>query len=123
MEIGIGYVNVFVSNFQKSLDFYQATLGLPLIFADEEFRYASFATSGAQLAIVETDQAELVGRHTGIGLSVVDLDIAHRELKDRVTFVTHPEKQPWGGYMAMISDPDNNLFYLDQFINNGDEAA
>jgi len=69
MEIGTGYVNIFVSNFQKSLDFYQATLGLPLIFADEEFRYASFATPGAQLAIVETDQAELVGRHTGIGLA------------------------------------------------------
>ncbi len=123
MEIGTGYVNIFVSNFQKALDFYQADLGLPLIFADEEFRYASFATPGAQLAIVETDQQELIGRHTGIGLTVVDLDAAHRELKDRITFVTQPEKQPWGGYMAMISDPDNNLFYLDQFTNNIDESA
>ena len=123
MEIGTGYVNIFVSNFQQSLDFYQATLGLPLIFADEEFRYASFATPGAQLAIVETDQRELVGRHTGIGLTVTNLDDAHRELKERVTFVTEPEKQPWGGYMAMISDPDNNLFYLDQFTNDSGESA
>ena len=123
MEIGIGYVNVFVSNFQKSLDFYQATLGLPLIFSDDEFRYASFATPGSQLAIVETDQVELLGRHTGVGLTVVDLDDAHRELKGRVTFVTPPEKQPWGGYMAMISDPDNNLFYLDQFTNDSGETA
>ena len=123
MEIGTGYVNIFVSNFQRSLDFYQATLGLPLIFADEEFRYASFATPGAQLAIVETDQQELVGRHTGIGLTVSNLDDAHRELKERVTFVTEPEKQPWGGYMALISDPDNNLFYLDQFTNDSGESA
>lgn len=123
MDIGTGYVNVFVSNFQKALDFYQADLGLPLIFADEEFRYASFATTGAQLAIVETDQQELIGRHTGIGLTVVNLDDAHRELKDRVTFVTQPEKQPWGGYMAMICDPDQNLFYLDQFTNSNDDSA
>lgn len=123
MDIGTGYVNIFVSNFQKALDFYQADLGLPLIFADEEFRYASFATPGAQLAIVETDQQELIGRHTGIGLTVVNLDDAHRELKERVTFVTQPEKQPWGGYMAMISDPDHNLFYLDQFTNSSGDAA
>ncbi len=123
MEIGTGYVNVFVSNFEKSMDFYRATLGLPLIFSDDEFRYASFATPGAQLAIVETDQPELVGRHTGIGLTVNDLDDAHRELKAHVNFVTPPEKQPWGGYMAMISDPDNNLFYLDQVASNSGDAA
>ena len=123
MDIGTGYVNVFVSNFQRSLDFYQAVLGLPLIFADEEFRYASFATPGAQLAIVETDQADLVGRHTGIGLTVADLDAAHGELKDSVQFVTDPEKQPWGGYMAIFADPDNNLFYLDQFTHSTNETA
>ena len=123
MEIRTGYVNVFVSNFQAAMRFYQDDLGLPLIFADEEFRYASFATPGAQLAIVETDQQELIGRHTGIGLTVTDLDQAHRELKERVTFITTPEKQPWGGYMAMISDPDRNLFYLDEFTNNTGESA
>jgi len=123
MEIGTGYVNIFVSNFQKALDFYQAQLGLPLIFADEEFRYASFATPGAQLAIVETDQSELVGRHTGVGLTVMNLDDAHRELKERVNFITEPEKQPWGGYMAMIADPDNNLFYLDEFTNSDNDSA
>ena len=25
-----------------------------------------------------------------------------------------PEKQPWGGFMAMFLDPDGNSFYLDQ---------
>jgi uncharacterized glyoxalase superfamily protein PhnB len=24
-----------------------------------------------------------------------------------------PQKQPWGGYMAMFADPDGNIFYLD----------
>ena len=123
MEIGTGYVNIFVSDFNASLAFYQDALGLPLIFADEEFHYASFATPGAQLAIVQTDQQELIGRHTGVGLTVANLDEAHSTLKERVNFATPPEKQPWGGYMAIIADPDNNLFYLDEFINQGDERA
>lgn len=123
MEIGTGYVNIFVSDFDRALAFYQQTLGLPLIFADEEFHYASFATPGAQLAIVQTDQSNLIGRHTGVGLTVSNLDDAYRELHDRVEFTVKPEKQPWGGYMAIISDPDSNLFYLDQFIHQDGELA
>ena len=110
MEIGTGYINIFVDDFARSLAFYQDTLQLPLIFADVEYQYASFATPGAQLAIVHTDQEELIGRHTGVGLTVSNLDDAYRELKDRVEFKVKPERQPWGGYMAIISDPDNNLF-------------
>jgi predicted enzyme related to lactoylglutathione lyase len=25
-----------------------------------------------------------------------------------------PTRQPWGGYMALLEDPDGNRFYLDQ---------
>ena len=31
-----------------------------------------------------------------------------------VTFTMAPEKQPWGGFMAMFADPDGNVFYLDE---------
>jgi len=31
-----------------------------------------------------------------------------------VHFTMPPTRQPWGGVMAMISDPDANVFYLDQ---------
>ena len=123
MEIGTGYVNIFVSDFARALTFYQDNLQLPLIFADEEFRYAAFATPGAQLAIVHTDDDALIGRHTGVGLTVTNLDDAYRELQGHVSFTVKPEKQPWGGYMAIISDPDNNLFYLDQFTHPDGEIA
>jgi uncharacterized glyoxalase superfamily protein PhnB len=57
----------------------------------------------------------LVGRQTGVGFSVADLDAAHVELKSRgVRFTIEPEKYPWGGYMAMFADPDDNTYYLDQ---------
>ena len=70
------------------------------------------------MASVGTDSAEssrLVGRHTGVGLGVTDLEAAHAELRDAgVCFTMPPERQPWGGFMATFSDPDGNVFYLDQ---------
>ena len=33
-----------------------------------------------------------------------------------------PERQPWGGFMAMFRDPDGNTFYLDQLDDRHDGA-
>ena len=39
----------------------------------------------------------------------------YRELENKgVRFTMKPEKQPWGGFMALFLDPDGNIFYLDQ---------
>ncbi len=112
----LGYVNVNVSDFDRAVAFYRDALALPLNFADEKFGYASFDTGQAQLAVIKTEeQVELIGRHTGIGLMVDDVDAAHKDLVGRgVSFTMQPSKQPWGGYMAMFQDPDGNIFYLDQ---------
>jgi lactoylglutathione lyase len=114
MNISVAYVNVFVSDFGRSVDFFQNTIGLPLTRRDDDFHYASFATDGATFAVVQTDDAALIGRHTGVGLAVDDLDAAYAELGDRVDFPMAPTRQPWGGYMAMLADPDGNQFYFDQ---------
>ena len=113
----LAYVNVFVSDFQRSLEFYRDTLGLEVANEDEQFGYASFRNKGAGFAFarVESGQAELVGRHTGIGWTVPDVDSSYEALSERgVEFTMPPGKQPWGGYMAMFLDPDGNVFYLDQ---------
>jgi predicted enzyme related to lactoylglutathione lyase len=56
-----------------------------------------------------------VGRHTGVGLEVADLETEHARLTGLgVHFTMPPTRQPWGGFMAMISDADGNIFYLDQ---------
>jgi len=58
---------------------------------------------------------DLVGRHTGIGWGVDNLDDSYQSLCAKgVTFSSPPEQQPWGGYMALMRDPDGNIFYLDQ---------
>ena len=114
----VWYVNVFVSDFERALTFYRDQFDLTVAMADPDFAYASFATEGAGFAInaVGDDQRELVGRHTGIGWGVASLDDAYQSLCAKgVKFSSPPTQQPWGGYMAMMQDPDGNIFYLDQF--------
>ena len=61
----------------------------------------------------------LLGRQTGFGFGVRDLEAVHKELASRgVEFTMAPTRQPWGGFMSMFADPDGNVFYLDQV---GDE--
>jgi lactoylglutathione lyase len=117
----LAYTNIFVSNFHRALKFYSETIGLETVRADEKFGYASFATKGARLAIAEVndEQANLVGRHTGVGLMVSDLDKAFEALKVKgVSFPMEPQRQPWGGYMALMEDSEGNILYLDQIFED-----
>jgi predicted enzyme related to lactoylglutathione lyase len=67
------------------------------------------------LALPGPDQRDLIGRHTGIGLAVSDLKAEHLRLAELgVKFSMEPTKQPWGGFMALVADPDENLLYLDE---------
>ena len=121
MTTQLWYVNVFSGNFDASVSFYRDVLGLPLRFQDQEHGYAAFDTGrvGFSVALVSPDAdnyASLVGRFTGIGLSVDDLDSEYERLNSLgVAFSMTPSQQPWGGYMAIIKDPDGNELYLDQY--------
>lgn len=113
----ISYVNVFVTDLARAIGFYRDTLGLSLQYASPEHGYASFAAGPVRLgvALAGADQAALVGRHTGVGLEVADLEAEHARLAGlAVRFTMAPTRQPWGGFMAMIADTDGNVFYLDQ---------
>jgi lactoylglutathione lyase len=113
----ISYVNVFVSDLTRAMDFYGGPLGLALEFASPEHGYASFSAGSVRLglAVAGEGQRELIGRHTGIGLDVADLEAEHARLTAQgVRFTLPPTRQPWGGFMALMADPDGNVFYLDQ---------
>jgi len=115
--VKISYVNVFVRDLARATEFYRDRLGLDLEFSSEEHGYASFSAGGVRLglAVPGPDQQELAGRHTGVGLEVADLAAEHKRLSELgVEFTMPPTRQPWGGFMALISDPDGNIFYLDQ---------
>ena len=115
-DLKLGYVNFFVSDFERSLEFFRDRLGLKVATEDGDFGYASFETGRVRMAFaVAKDQPELVGRHTGIGLMAADIQAAYREMTAAgVEFATPPEQQPWGGVLALFKDPDGNVFYLDE---------
>ncbi len=113
----ITYVNLFVSDLDRAVEFYSAKLGLELEFSDSEHGYASLSAGPVRLglALPGPDQGDLIGRHTGIGLAVPDLKAVHLRLVELgVRFSMEPTKQPWGGFMALVADPDDNLLYLDE---------
>lgn len=113
----LAYINIFVSDLDRAVAFYKDHLGLNLQFASPEHRYASFSTGSIRLgiALVAPEQKDLIGRHTGVGFTVVDLYAEYTRLSERgAKFEMPPTKQPWGGSMALIADPDGNIFYLDQ---------
>ena len=113
---GIGYVNVFVNDIDRALAFYQDQLGLKLLFADAGHGYASLSAGPIRLGLaLPGDQPQLVGRHTGVGLVVDDLEAEHTRLAGLgVAFSMEPSRQPWGGFMALVDDPDGNVLYLDE---------
>lgn len=113
----LGYVNVFVSDLSRAIPFYRDVLGLESVQTDETSGYASFRVGPLRLGLAEVgaEQETLLERHTGIGFLVDDLAAEHARLAEAgVVFLTAPERQPWGGYMALFADPDGNVFYLDQ---------
>lgn len=119
-DLAIAYVNVHVTDLGRSVEFFSRTLGLGLNFSEEEFGYASLDAGPVRLGLARVEASdpasrELVGKHTGIGFAVPDLAAAHARLASAgVTFPMEPAKQPWGGFMALFSDPDGNVFYLDE---------
>ena len=113
----VSYVNVFVEDLERAMDFYQSKLGLKLRQGDAAHGYAAFDAGPVSLglAVAGGEHAELVGRHTGVGLAVDDLEAEHARLVALgVTFSTPPTRQPWGGFMALLKDPSGNTLYLDE---------
>jgi predicted enzyme related to lactoylglutathione lyase len=119
--VRVWYATVYVRDFARALAFYRDVLGLPLRFADEKFGFASFATTGAGFTIAKIDAADpeqsaLAGRHTGIAFGVDDLQKSYEAWRAKgVAFPLPPTKQPWGGTLAQLADPEGNLLTVDQY--------
>ena len=104
---------VFVNNLDQATTFYRDTLGM-VVHKQGSFGLELFAEP-PHLGIhpaVHTDAKALVGRHTGITMYVPGLLHYCGILHERgVRFVTEPTKMSWG-VMAMIADPEDNIFAL-----------
>jgi catechol 2,3-dioxygenase-like lactoylglutathione lyase family enzyme len=117
----VGFVHVFVSDFERALEFYTGPLGLDLDYSDGA-SWAQFVTGhDVSLAIEKCAPArieegsKLVGRFVGVTLMVDDIhDQYDRLTKAGITFSSKPEKQHFGGTTARLRDPDGNVLTLMQ---------
>ena len=111
-------IRIFTTDWDRSVDFYQETLGLPLTFVDQAFAWAEFDLGGARLGVdgMDADAAranELVGRFVGVSLAVDDINRVYSQLLEKgVEFTAPPTRQPWGGTLAHFKDPDGNILTL-----------
>jgi len=115
-------VRIFVSDWNRALDFYTKTLEMPIAFADEAMGWAELGIDGSHLALEraapgDAESAEYVGRFVGVSLQVPSVAECYAELSARgVEFLAPPERQPWGGVLAHFRDPDGNVLTL---LGNG----
>lgn len=115
----IGFVRVFVSDLQKSLDFYTGVLGMELDYTDKEY-WAQFKSGeDVSLAIEKChpdrieEGSKLVGRFVGVTLMVDDIADQYQRLSSKgVKFSGKPEKQCFGGTLAHLHDLDGNVLTL-----------
>jgi predicted enzyme related to lactoylglutathione lyase len=111
---GVDFVPFSTQDFDKSMDFYGAKLGLPRSVYVPERRYAEFETGNVTLSII-VGEAMGIGHHvhrTALGLHVDDVAAARAELQERgVEF--HGDIVDTGVcHMAFFADPDGNALML-----------
>lgn len=106
-------VAVFVNDIERAISFYRDDLGLPV--TKQGSFGAEFLEQEPHLGVhpaVHPDAKRLVGRHTGVTFYVPDLlDFCSRLHERGVRFVAEPTQQAFG-IMAMVADPDGNVFAL-----------
>jgi predicted enzyme related to lactoylglutathione lyase len=106
-------VAIFVRNIDQAKVFYRDHLGL--VMTKEGSFGAEFLDGPTHLGVhpaIHPDAQALVGRHTGVTLQVEDLrEYCERLRQHGVRVLTEPTQQTWG-IMAMISDPEGNIFAL-----------
>ena len=116
----IQVTGVFVSDQDKALAFYRDVLGFEVrndMRLSEEFRWLEVAPPGADVALslATPMNGGQAGGPSNIIFDTSDMDATAGALKTKgVTFIQEPAAQPWGGIMAMFSDPDGNVFSLVQ---------
>lgn len=114
MSVTLKNIVIFVTDLARAKAFYVDLLGLPLAGQSEmlmEFFPGAATTLGVALAL-QDEARKLVGRHTGITLTVEKIeDVCAALSAGGVRFVEPLESSPWGK-MAVIADSDGNQLAL-----------
>jgi lactoylglutathione lyase len=119
----LGYVVLFVDDFNGMMEFYAKKVGLPVRLRAEG--YAEFAVEGAKFALLSRSRvAELIGEKqpatpaagpdkAAVTVLVEDVDRVFQDLSNRgVSFVGGPKDRPWGQRSVYFRDPEGHLMEI-----------
>jgi lactoylglutathione lyase len=120
----VGTVSVFVQDQDRAKAFYTDVLGLNLrmdrpLYPGAAARWIAVAPGSASTEIIlyQPDQnwahyKEVVGKAQALTLNVDDLELTHRQLKQKgVHFVQEPKQESWGRF-AIVQDSEENHLLL-----------
>jgi len=116
----LGYVVLFVDDFEGMMEFYAKKVGLPTRLRADG--YAEFAVEGAKFALLSRSRvAELIGEKqsgkpapgpdkAAVTVLVEDVDRVFGELSGRgVQFLGNPADRAWGQRSVYFRDPEGHL--------------
>jgi DNA-binding transcriptional MerR regulator len=117
----VAAVRIFSHDLAGARAFYRSNLGLAELTVGDG--WAVFDGGAVQIVLEQVqrtdaghDDAGLVGRFVGVSFSVDDAQLACDRLTALgVEIVGRPGRQPWGGILAHISDPDRNVLTLVEY--------
>jgi len=108
--------------------FYRDTLALPIERDVPEEQFTQFKAVNCSVAIYGKPFVEkLLGRPvTGKPGNTIysfeessDVDSDYQQLKNKgVQFMSGPQTQPWGQRTAYFTDPDGNIWEIQQWLKN-----
>lgn len=119
----VGAVIILASDIQRSIDFYQNTLGLPLKTKSQD--WVEFFKDGTTIALhpMKKKIADQAGSRVGvlIGFMVHDMEKTYKKLKEKnVKFIKEPKEESFGKH-AIIADPDGYMISIAQLISKSTE--
>lgn len=106
-------ISIYVSDIEKARSFYKDMLGLEENWYFEEMKAAGLKMGDVELIIAQPDDPARIGKELQASVIVDDIHKTHAELKEKgVEFTAEPWKEPWGGTVTFMLDPDGNRLML-----------
>jgi lactoylglutathione lyase len=122
MKVAMKYVILYVNDFEKTMNFYNEILGLPVKMQQDT--YVEFDTGAVTLSInTRKSVKELIGLDVPegpastqtfeVGFVVEDVAATIEIFRQQgVPIIKEPVTKPWGQTVAYVSDPDGHYIEI-----------
>lgn len=124
---GIEWIILITDKYPESRNFYKNLMGLEPVRETPEEEFSQFKLGNLYLAIYGRREADkLIGKDSvkkagGAIYTFAESDNIDRDFSDLlqkgISFIREPQTQPWGQRTAYFTDPDGNIWEIQQWIN------